>query len=278
MTITDTGRRSREQLLDEARREVGDGPLPSKTALSKALRTHFNTASEILDALTAERRDRASAKSRARREALSRLGRRKRNGRPTLPIRAPFRNPSVPVSVVPVSAPVEPGPMPSLEAVRKDSVVVAASPSAPSGRRVATWPALIVAAPAFVAIWAGWVGIGKLTGFGKVNLLPGFWKGWVIDTAITLPVGVEAYAGYAFYVALNLAAPKRARVFAAWTSLSAVALGMAGQTAYHLMTARHMGEAPWQITTVVSCLPVAVFGLAAALVHMVRAGDGEVTS
>lgn len=34
-----------------------------------------------------------------------------------------------------------------------------------------------------------------------------------------------------------------------------------------------MTAAPWQITTAVSCLPVAVFGLAAALVHMVRAGE-----
>jgi hypothetical protein len=140
-------------------------------------------------------------------------------------------------------------------------------------RRVVTWPALVVAAPAFVAIWAGWVGIGKLTGFGRVNVLPGFGRGWVVDTAITLPVGVEAYAAYAFYVALNPAAPVRARRFAAVSAGIAVLLGMGGQTAYHLMGAADMSAAPWQITTFVSCLPVAVFGLAAALVHMVRAGD-----
>jgi hypothetical protein len=41
------------------------------------------------------------------------------------------------------------------------------------------------------------------------------------------------------------------------------------------MAAAQMTLAPWQITTVVSCLPVSVFGLVAALVHMVRAGETD---
>jgi hypothetical protein len=149
-----------------------------------------------------------------------------------------------------------------------------ASAPVPGLRRVRTWPAFLVAVPAAVAIWAGWVAIGKLTGFGRVNLLPGFGRGWVVDTAITLPVGVEAYAAYAFYVALNPAAPFKARRFAGWSAGLAVVLGMGGQTAYHLMTAAGMTAAPWQITTLVSCLPVGVFALVAVLVHLVHA-DSE---
>jgi hypothetical protein len=297
MTVTTSGRRSRAELLAEAREKFTGKDLPSKTKFAAELGSHFNTASPVYDELARERAVAEQQRRRDSRAAMSKLRRRKR----PVAVRAvpsyPFTSPSAPISAVPfdvVDVPLEEvpdegdvqgpetpffSPSPSLADVALGPVLPPLSPATAApvvkssiGRKVATWPALIVAAPAFVAIWAGWVGIGKLTGFGKVNLLPGFWKGWVIDTAITLPVGVEAYAGYAFYVALNLAAPKRARVFAAWTSLSAVALGMAGQTAYHLMTARHVGEAPWQITTVVSCLPVAVFGLAAALVHMVRAG------
>jgi hypothetical protein len=151
-----------------------------------------------------------------------------------------------------------------------------AETSSRAGRRVVVWPILIVAAGAFIAIWGGWVGLGKLTGFGDVNLLPGIVRDgkWsTLDTAITLPMGMEAYSAYAFYVWLHPGVPERARRFAFWSSMGAVALGMAGQTAYHLMTADGMTAAPWWITTVVSCLPVAVFGLAAALVHMVRSGD-----
>jgi hypothetical protein len=269
MTITDTGRRTREQLLDEARREVGDGPLPSKTALSKALRTHFNTASEILDALTAERRDRASAKSRARREALSRLGRRKRNGRAMLPVRAPFRNPSVPVSPVPVSAPIEPVPAVVPEAVRKDPAVVLAPPS----KRVATWPIFLLALPAFVAIWSGWVDLGRLTGFGVVHPFPGIPGADRVElnTAITLPVGLETYAAYALYVWLSGSVPALARKFARWSAIGSLVLGAAGQVAYHLMVAAGIERAPWQITTIVACLPVAVLGMGAALRHLVHA-------
>jgi hypothetical protein len=246
--------------------------LPSKSALQKSLGTAWNKASEVHARLSQER---TAEKAERRRLAARKIGRsavRKghqmaRRLRPD-----PFRSPSVPISVVPVEPIAQPVLIPVSEGVQEDLVVTPAAPSVPTPRRVVTWPALVVAAPAFVAIWAGWVAIGKMTGFGPVNLLPGFGDGLTIDTAITLPVGVEAYAGYAFYVALNPAAPKKARTFAAWSACLAVVLGMGGQTAYHLMSAAHMVLAPWQITTVVSCLPVAVFGLVAALVHMVRAG------
>ena len=72
------------------------------------------------------------------------------------------------------------------------------SPGMPAVRRPArSWPVLVLAAPAAVAVWSGWVGIGQMTGFGQIRPLPGIWDALHIDTAVTLPVGVEAYAAFA---------------------------------------------------------------------------------
>jgi hypothetical protein len=146
--------------------------------------------------------------------------------------------------------------------------------------RVPRWPLLLIALPAFVAIWSGWVGLGRLTGFGPVVLLPGIADQWVIDSAITLPIGVESYAAYAMFVWLapdSVRVSAEARRFACWSSIGSLVLGMAGQVAYHLMTAAGMKVAPWQITAFVACLPVVVVGAAAALVHLThRTGDGDV--
>ncbi|GAA3621385.1 ABC transporter permease [Lentzea roselyniae] len=143
----------------------------------------------------------------------------------------------------------------------------AAEPTRTSGlwRNV---PLYLIALGAFVAIWGGWVGLGQLTGFGPVNLLPGIGNGWTLNTAITLPLGMEAYAAYAMRVWLDRSKSALARRFAMWSTFAALLLGMSGQVAYHLMQAAGMSAAPWQITTFVSCLPVLVLGGAAALVHL----------
>jgi len=65
------------------------------------------------------------------------------------------------------------------------------------GRTVRSWPLLVLAAPAAAEVWSGWVGIAQKTGFGLVSPLPGIWSSLHLDTSITLPVGVEAYAAYA---------------------------------------------------------------------------------
>jgi hypothetical protein len=140
-------------------------------------------------------------------------------------------------------------------------------------RRVPRWPLLIIAAGAFVAVWSGWVGLGRLTGFGPVVLLPGIADGWVINSAITLPLGVEAYAALAMWAWLSSApVSDRARSFARWSALGSLALGAAGQVAYHLLTAAGVERAPWPITAGVSVLPVVVLGCAAALVHLLHNG------
>jgi hypothetical protein len=46
---------------------------------------------------------------------------------------------------------------------------------------------------------------------------------------------------------------------------------MAGQVAYHLLAQSRATHAPWAITTAVSCLPVLVLGMGAALAHLLHA-------
>jgi hypothetical protein len=137
-------------------------------------------------------------------------------------------------------------------------------------RPVRSWPVLLLALPAFVAVWSGWVGLGELTGFGVVHPLPGIADGFTINSAITLPIGVETYAAFALRVWLSGRVPAKARRFAKVSALSALALGAQGQVAYHLLEAAGVTAAPWPITTAVACLPVAVLGMGAALAHLIH--------
>ena len=137
------------------------------------------------------------------------------------------------------------------------------------------WPLFLIAAPAAVAVWSGWVGLGGLCGFGLVQPFPGI-VAWHLDTAITLPVGVEAYGAYALGAWLTPAVPDRARTFARRSAVGALALGMLGQVVYHLLAAAHATRAPWPVVVLVSCLPVATLGFGAALTHLLRDVPGTV--
>jgi hypothetical protein len=141
------------------------------------------------------------------------------------------------------------------------------------GRTVRSWPLLVLAAPAAAEVWSGWVGIAQKTGFGLVSPLPGIWPSLHLDTTITLPVGVEAYAAYALRAWLSGGhqVSPRTRRFAKWSAVCSFALGMAGQVAYHLLAQAGTARAPWAITTIVSCLPVLVLAMGTALAHMLRA-------
>jgi hypothetical protein len=123
-------------------------------------------------------------------------------------------------------------------------------------------------------VWSGWVGIAQKTGFGLVSPLPGIWSSLRLDTTITLPIGVEAYAAYALraWLATGSWISPRTRRFAKWSAICSFGLGMAGQVAYHLLVQAGESRAPWGITTVVSCLPVLVLAMGTALAHMLR-GD-----
>jgi len=169
----------------------------------------------------------------------------------------------------------EPAPLPTGDghpAASPVSAPVPTSVAVPAVRKpVRSWPVLLLALPAFVAIWSGWVGLGEQSGFGIVHPLPGIWDQAHLNTAITLPIGVETYAAYALHVWLSSGIARgKTRRFAKWSAIGSLLLGMAGQGAYHLMTAYGVTQAPWPIVTLVSCLPVAVLGMGAALAHLVR--------
>ena len=167
------------------------------------------------------------------------------------------------------------GPVPARTAGPSDADQSPAT--AKPGRTVRSWPLLVLAAPAAAEVWSGWVGMAQKTGFGLVRPLPGIWPSLHLDTAITLPVGVEAYAAYALraWLARDQPISARTRRFAKWSAISSFALGMAGQVAYHLMAQAGMTRAPWTVTTIVSCLPVLVLGMGTALAHMLRADAAE---
>lgn len=200
---------------------------------------------------------------------------------PTPPVPAP----APAIDIEPTTA--EASPLPAVDG-HPDTKIVApvaetvAAPAAPAAgpavvarpkRRIRSWPVFIIGLGAFVGIWSGWVELGKLTGFGVVHPLPGIADGFSLNTAITLPLGMEAYAAYALKVWMSTGIPARARNFARWSTIVALLVGMAGQVAYHLMSAADMSAAPWQITTAVACLPVVVLGLAATLAHLVANSD-----
>jgi hypothetical protein len=111
---------------------------------------------------------------------------------------------------------------------------------------VRSWPLLILAVPAAAEVWSGWVGIAKLTGFGMVSPLPGIWPSLHLDTSVTLPVGVEAYAAYALraWLAGEHAVSPRTRRFAKWSAMLSLGLGMAGQVTYHLLAGAGATRAP----------------------------------
>jgi hypothetical protein len=141
------------------------------------------------------------------------------------------------------------------------------------GPHLRSWPLLILALPAAVAVWSGWAGIGQMTGFGQVHPLPGLWPAFHLNTAITLPIGVEAYAAYALRAWLTASATVslRTRHFARRSAIGSLLLGMAGQIAYHLLAQAHTTHAPWAVTMAVSCLPVLVLGMGATLTHLPHA-------
>ena len=143
-------------------------------------------------------------------------------------------------------------------------------------RTVRSWPLLVLAAPAAAEVWSGWVGIAQKTGFGLVSPLPGILPSLHLDTSITLPVGVEAYAAYALraWLADEHSISDRTRRFAKWSAICSFALGMAGQVAYHLLAQSGTARAPWPVTTIVSCLPVVVLAMGTTLAHMLRADAG----
>lgn len=181
-------------------------------------------------------------------------------------LEAPDGHPPTPTPAAPV-APVVPA------LVAKAKPVTAAAPVPRPRPKPVVWPVLLLSLPAFVAIWSGWVELGQMSGFGIVHPLPGIADDVQINSAITLPIGVETYAAYALWVWLSGRAPRVARRFAKWSALGSLIFGGAGQIAFHLLAAAGVTVAPWGIVSAVACVPVVVLGMGAALAHLQLADD-----
>lgn len=163
----------------------------------------------------------------------------------------------------------------------KQATAAADPGTKPAPKKPSAWPLILLALPAFVAVWSGWVGIGELTGFGVVHPFPGLPAGLdkvSLNTAITLPIGFEAYATYAFRIWLSPVVSLRTRQFAKRSVLASLGFGALGQITYHLMVARGITSAPWQITTLVACIPVAVCGIGFGLAHLVHTDEPATVS
>lgn len=155
------------------------------------------------------------------------------------------------------------------------TVVEEPAPVAPT-RRVHPWPLLVIGLGAAVAVWSGWVGLGELTGFGVVQPLPGIWDGLRINTAVVLPLSVEAYASYALRVWLGSAGlPGRARTYARWSTIASLVIGAGAQVVYHLLVAAGVQHAPWPVVVLVATVPVLVLGLASGLAWLVAGGADQ---
>lgn len=129
------------------------------------------------------------------------------------------------------------------------------------------WPVALLAAAAYVAIWGGWVELGRMSGFGPVNLLPGI-TNLEVDLSITLPLGMEVYAAYAMGAWLTKKnIDPSARSFAKWSTFASLAIGMSGQIAYHLLAAAGIEKAPVPVVVGVACVSVVVLGMASMLAH-----------
>lgn len=141
--------------------------------------------------------------------------------------------------------------------------------SAPRTKSPIRWPLFVISLPALVTIWSGWVGIGEMAGFGPVKVLPGISE-FTINTAITLPVGLETYAAYSMYAWLTaVGLTNGTRRFAMWSAFGSLALGMAGQVSYHLLVVAGVAKnaAPVAIVIGVSSIPVLVVGFGIGLAH-----------
>ncbi|UVS81813.1 hypothetical protein [Actinokineospora sp. UTMC 2448] len=176
------------------------------------------------------------------------------------------------VAAAPVVATSEPAsPPPAAPLVAAAPVVATSEPPAAASSRNRPWPLVVIGAAAAVAVWGGWVDLGAMTGFGKVHPLPGLWDDLTINSAIVLPLGIEAYGGYALRTWLSSASLSgRTRMFAAVSAVISLVVGAGAQVASHLMRAAGVTTAPTLVTVLVACVPVAVLGLATCLATLVR--------
>ena len=137
------------------------------------------------------------------------------------------------------------------------------------------WPLFLIAAPAAVAVWSGWVGLGGLCGFGVVHPLPGIVDGFGSTPRSRCRSASRPTARTRSGAWLTRGAPAGARRFARGRRSARLRSAWLGQVVYHLLAAAHATRAPWPVVVLVSCLPVVTLGFGAALTHLLRAPGTE---
>jgi hypothetical protein len=240
------------------------GRVPGKDALKKELKVGYKKAGEVQAALLAENDTTTIPLAGAR--PLSEGAAAPASG----PVEGAPRNETLPAppALLPISLDREEG----LEGRTDQGGGTPEKPSPGTGKAIPVWPIIGILIPAYVAIWGGWVDLGRMTGFGPVRILPGIRDDLVVNLAITLPIGLEVYASYAIFVWLHATASDELRRFARSSAIFSLCAGGLGQVVYHLLHAAARTTAPWPITLLVSLIPVAVLGMGAYLVHKVREG------
>lgn len=129
------------------------------------------------------------------------------------------------------------------------------------------WFLMLIGFGTAVVIWGGWVDLGEMCGFGSIQLFPGTPP---VNLSPALPFTMEAYGSYALQSAVTLLPVSRfTRVYAWLSALLALALGFAGQAAFHVLHAAGYIHAPWQVIVGVSGVPVLALALAATLYHLI---------
>jgi hypothetical protein len=141
------------------------------------------------------------------------------------------------------------------------------------------WALILMGIGAGFSVWSGWVGLGQMCGFGPVQPLPGIWDSLTINSAIVLPISVEAYGTYALRRWLSPGASRRTSIYAGVSAIFSLLVGGAAQVAYHELKAAGYSHAPWQVVMAVALVPVVVLALASILAKLVatdrQAGAGQ---
>ncbi len=128
----------------------------------------------------------------------------------------------------------------------------------------------LVALPALVSIWAGWVSLGLATGWKEVQLFPSVpgLNGVHLNTVIFLPFSVEVLTIVSMGFFLHYRG-KAIRRVAGITALATVALGLFGQAWSHHLQATGAAAPSW-LVVFTSGLPVVAMALVGLLVHLAR--------
>jgi hypothetical protein len=131
---------------------------------------------------------------------------------------------------------------------------------------VASWAVL---AASFGLSATTWVALARLAGFTATFTVPGV--GVTLAMAWLMPIAVDGYVVVAL-VLWMAPVPARVATFARKNTYGAAGIGIAAQSAYHLLYTLSTSGEPWRVVlaAIVGALPPAVAGLAVHMRALIR--------